>query len=158
MDAELSATELGAATSGLLLGRAIVAVGVDLADVERIRRAARRRAGFVSRVFTEAEAAYATAAVDPGQRLAARFAAKEATMKALGVGLGAVRLGDIEVVRDPRGAPSLHLHGAAASRAAEIGIDGWLISLSHTNAVAVAVVAGWRGGGEDGAVMAGLDL
>jgi holo-[acyl-carrier protein] synthase len=118
----------------------IVGVGVDVCDVERIRLAVRRTAGFADRVFTDAEQAYCGQARDPAQRLAARFAAKEAVLKALGAGLGACPLREIEVERAASGAPSLALHGAAADLARERGVAGWHVSLSHTTTVAEAVV------------------
>jgi len=72
--------------------------------------------------------------------MAVRFAAKEAVMKALGVGLGSVRFREIEVTKDPSGRPSLVLHGAAAQLAADTGVRQWHISLSHTASVAEAFV------------------
>ena len=123
-------------------GPSVVGVGTDLVDVERIRRAVARTAGFVGRVYTEAEQARAEAARDPAERYAVRWAAKEAVLKALGVGLGAAPLTEIEVVRDDGGAPAIVLHGAAARLADERGIGGWLVSLTHTATVAHAVVLG----------------
>lgn len=105
-----------------------------------MRRALERRPGLAQRLFTDAERAYAARAVDPGQRLAARFAAKEALSKALGVGIGALSWRDVEVVRDDNGAPELSLTGRAAALAAGRGVDRWHVSLSHTDSVAVAVV------------------
>ena len=130
------------------VGRAVVGVGVDLVDVERIRRAVARTPGFVDRVFTGAEQARAEAARDPAERYAVRWAAKEAVLKALGVGLGAVPLTDVEVVRHEGGAPSIALHGSAADLAAEQGIAGWLVSLTHTAALAQAVVLAVSSGEE----------
>ena len=76
--------------------------------------------------------------------LAARFAAKEAVMKALGVGIGAVALREVEVRRDVAGAPEVVLHGRAAALAAARGVTGWRLSLSHTagSAMAVALALG----------------
>lgn len=121
-------------------GQVVVGVGVDLVEVDRIRRAVGRTAGFVTRVFTEAEQARADAARDPAERYAVRWAAKEATLKALGAGLGAAPLTDIEVVRHDSGAPALVLHGAAAALAEDAGVAGWLVSLSHTATLAQATV------------------
>ena len=92
------------------------------------------------RLFTADERAYAQRAVDPAARLAARFAAKEAALKALGYGLGGMRMADIEVIRDDDGRPELLLHGDARSRAATRGVGRWLVSLSHTDHLAQATV------------------
>ena len=86
----------------------VVGVGTDLVDLDRFRLAAERTPGILTRYFTEGERAYAERRQDPTERYAARFAAKEAVMKALGVGLGACELAEIEVVRDEdSGAPDL---------------------------------------------------
>ena len=77
---------------------------------------------------------------DPAARLAARFAAKEATLKALGYGLGGMRMADIEVVRTTDGRPELVLHGDARSTANGHGVSRWLVSLSHTDHLAQATV------------------
>ena len=115
-------------------------VGIDAVDVERFRGVLRRRPALAQRVFTDAERAYAGRSRDPGTRLAARFAAKEAVLKALGVGVGAVGWREVEVVRDGDGAPGVRLSGRAASLAARLGVDGWHLSLTHTATVAVASV------------------
>ncbi len=115
-------------------------IGTDLVDVDRFRRVLDRTPSLADRVFTDAERAYAEAANDPTERLAVRFAAKEAVMKALGCGLGAVRLRDIEVTRDDEGAPGLILHGTAADRAERAGLAKWKISLTHTTSIAHAMV------------------
>ena len=91
-------------------------------------------------MFTDDEQTYCRARRDPAERFAARFAAKEAVLKAMGVGLGACAFRDIEVVRAESGAPSLALHGAAAELAAARGIARWHVSLSHTSVVAEALV------------------
>jgi holo-[acyl-carrier protein] synthase len=118
----------------------MIGVGVDLVDVTRFRRVLERRARIGERLFTDAERRYAEAAHDPSERLAARFAAKEAVMKVLGVGVGEVRFRDIEVVKHRTGRPSLRLHGRAAERAGEVGATTWHLSLSHIGTVAEAVV------------------
>jgi holo-[acyl-carrier protein] synthase len=117
----------------------IVGVGVDLCDVDRVRLAIARTSGFVDRVYTGAEQQYCRQARDPAERFAARFAAKEAVLKAMGAGLGSSPLRAIEVVRASSGAPSVVLHGAAASLAAERGITDWKLSLTHTRTLAEAV-------------------
>jgi holo-[acyl-carrier protein] synthase len=115
-------------------------VGIDAVDVARLRRVLDRRPRLAQRVFTDEERAYAAAATDPGPRLAARFAAKEAVAKALGVGIGAVSWRHVEVVRDARGAPALALSGPAAALSARRGVTRWHVSLSHTDTLAVASV------------------
>lgn len=117
----------------------MIGVGVDLVEIPRFREVIARTPSIVDRLFTEAEQAYAARHRDPAPRLAVRFAAKEATMKALGVGLGSMALRDIEVRRDEAtGRPSLHLHEGAAALAAERGVARWELSLSHTDGLAQA--------------------
>ena len=119
-------------------------IGVDLIEVERIRQASERHGErFFARFFTATERAQCG---DNAARLAARFAAKEAAAKALGTGIGVVRWLDIEVDSGEDGEPHLHLHGAAAARAADLGLETWQVSLSHTREHAMAfVVACGRG-------------
>jgi holo-[acyl-carrier protein] synthase len=115
-------------------------LGTDLVEVERFRLALARRVTLSDRLFTAGEQEYAYGQHDPVKSLAARFGAKEAAMKALGAGLGAFRFREVEVVREESGAPSLALHGAAAALAAERGVTAWQLSLTHTDATAMAVV------------------
>lgn len=117
----------------------MIGVGTDLVDVGRFRDSLARTPGLRDRCFTEAERAYADRQADPTERLAARFAAKEAVMKAMGVGLGACELTEIEVVRAESGRPSVALHGRAAALADERGVTGWQLSLTHTETSAHAV-------------------
>ena len=118
----------------------VVGVGTDLVDLDRFRQAAARTPGILTRYFTEGERAYAERRNDPIERYAARFAAKEAVMKALGVGLGACELAEIEVVRDEdSGAPDLVLHGKAAALAVDRGVTAWHLSLTHTETAAHAI-------------------
>ena len=117
-----------------------VGVGTDLVDVDRFRRVLQRTPSIRDRLFRDDERAYAELRSDPAERYAARFAAKEAVMKALGVGLGEVALYDIEVVRADGGTPSIRLHGAAAELAARRGVSSLLVSLTHVAASAHAVV------------------
>jgi len=117
----------------------MIGIGIDTVEVERFRRALRKRPSIADRLFTPAERAYGERARDPTERLAARFAAKEAVMKALGVGLGGFAFRDVEVVKAPSGAPSVALTGRAAELAAERGVTSWRLSLSHTTLVAEAV-------------------
>lgn len=121
----------------------IIAIGTDVIEVSRVARAVdhpRWGARFRTRVFTAAEIAYCTRRRSHAESFAARFAAKEAVMKALGVGLGACRLRDIEVVRAEDGAPSVALHGRAAELARARGATAWHLSLTHTRTMAEAVV------------------
>jgi holo-[acyl-carrier protein] synthase len=126
----------------------VLGVGTDLVDVERVRRALERQPGLRTRLFTESEWDYAARHRDPHPHLAARFAAKEAVMKALGRGMSSMGFAEIEVRRDEHGAPSIALHGAAAHAAAVAGVAEWHLSLTHTDALAqaVAVAVGQPGG------------
>ncbi len=118
----------------------MIGIGVDLVEVDRMRQALARTPSLAERLFTPAERAYATRARDPAERFAARFAAKEAAMKAMGVGLGSCEWHDLEVVRDEAsGAPSLSVSGRAARRAAELGVARWLLTLTHTATTAEAI-------------------
>jgi holo-[acyl-carrier protein] synthase len=119
---------------------AVLGVGVDLCEVDRMRRVLARTPGLVARVFTDNEQAYCRERRDPVERFAARFAAKEAVLKAMGVGLGACAFREIEVVRVESGTPSLVLHGTAAELAASRGIGAWHLSLTHTSTMAEALV------------------
>ena len=114
-----------------------LATGIDLIEIERIREAVERYGErFLRRVFTDGELA------DAGGRpasLAARFAAKEAVSKALGVGIGPIGWREIEIRYGPACQPLLHLHGAAAHLAGQQGLTHWAISLSHTRQFATAV-------------------
>ena len=119
--------------------RATEAVGIDLLEIDRLERALERRPRLALRLFTEAERAYAAGRARPGQHLAARFCAKEAVAKALA--LEAWSFLDVEVLGGD-GPPELRLHGAAAARAAELGVEV-SVSLTHTRRDAGAVaVAG----------------
>ncbi|HXQ75538.1 MAG TPA: holo-ACP synthase [Acidimicrobiales bacterium] len=115
-------------------------IGVDAVDVARFRAVLARRPRLERRLFTDAELSYARSGRDPGPRLAARFAAKEAVLKALGVGIGATGFREVEVVRGADGAPRLSLEGRAAALAAARGVRWWHVSLTHTDLVAVASV------------------
>ena len=116
---------------------AIVGVGIDVVDVPRFEIVLGRRPRIVERLFTEGEQRDARG---KAERLAARFAAKEAVMKSLGVGAGSVPWRSIEVKRAPSGAPSVMLHGKAAELAAARGADEFAISLTHTAMTAAAFV------------------
>jgi len=120
-------------------------VGIDLLEIERLERALERRPRLAERLFTESERAYAAARARPGQHLAARFCAKEAVAKALG--LTAWNWRDVEIVRGD-GPPSVRLHGAVRARADELGVQV-SVSLTHSRhdaaAAAVAAPAGAAG-------------
>ena len=118
----------------------VVGLGTDLVEVARFRLAMERRAALPERLFSDAEREYAFRQHDPAKSLAARFGAKEAVMKAMGVGLWKFKFRDVEVVRARSGAPSVSLGGRAAEMAEERGIVGWHLSLTHTDTTAMAVV------------------
>ena len=113
-------------------------VGIDLIEVGRIERAVARRPGLAERVFSPAELRFAAAKARPGRHLAARFAAKEATLKALG--LGGLRLHEVEVLGGGDHKPRVTLHGKAAEVAAHRGVEVE-ISLTHSRELAAAVAA-----------------
>jgi holo-[acyl-carrier protein] synthase len=117
----------------------VTRVGIDLLEVERLERALERRPRLAERLFSEAERAYASQRARPGQHLAARFCAKEAVAKALGLEAWSFR--DVEILSDS-GRPAVRLSGAAAERADELGlrVD---VSLTHSrrDAAAVAIAA-----------------
>jgi len=117
----------------------IVGLGTDLVEVARFRLALERRAALAERLFSDDERAYAFRQKDPSKSLAARFGAKEAVMKAMGVGLWKFRFRDVEVVRAKSGAPSISLTGRAGEMAIERGITTWHLSLTHTETTAMAV-------------------
>lgn len=117
----------------------VIGIGTDLVELDRFRTTLERTPGIRSRTFTEAEQEYADARNDPTERYAVRWAAKEAVMKAMGVGLGEVAMSDIEVVKAENGAPSIRLHASAEAKAADLGITEWKITLTHTERVAQAI-------------------
>lgn len=117
----------------------MIGIGTDLVELDRFRLALERTPRIVDRLFSDAEQAYAERRRDPTERYAARFAAKEAVMKAMGVGLWQFPLRDIEVVRAESGQPSVALHGKAATIALDRGVTEWRLTLTHTNTVAQAI-------------------
>ena len=114
----------------------VIGVGVDICSIERVATMLSRTPGTAERLFTAAELQYAD---DAGRaaHLAARFAAKEATVKALG-GVEGMSWHDVEVAAGPP--PRLELRGPAAARARAVGVRSWHLSLSHDAGVAVAMV------------------
>ena len=121
----------------------IVGTGIDLCEVERIEKAMASSHGarFRERVYTEGEIAYSERRANRAERYAARFAAKEAGMKALGTGWShGVRWRDCEVVRMPGGRPTITFHGTAGEIASRLGVKNAALSISHTAEQAIAQV------------------
>lgn len=117
----------------------MIGIGIDAVEVPRFRTVAARTPGILDRLFTDEERAYCERRKDPTERFAARFAAKEAVMKAMGVGVGSCRWRDIEVTKARSGAPSIRLADTALAIAERQGITEWRLSLTHTESVAEAV-------------------
>jgi holo-[acyl-carrier protein] synthase len=117
----------------------VIGIGVDLCEVDRMRAALSRTPTLRERLFTEGERAYCDLRRDPTERYAARFAAKEAVLKAMGAGVGACKWREIEVVRADSGAPSVRLHGGARALAEVHGISRWLLTMTHTHQTAEAI-------------------
>ena len=116
----------------------MLSTGVDIIEIDRVRQVLERYGlRFLQRVFTPGEIAYCR---NRAPNLAARFAAKEATMKALGTGVRGVSWRDIEVVRAASGAPGLLLHGRCLARAQRLGVSETSLSMSHSREYAVAFV------------------
>ena len=120
----------------------IVGSGVDLCEVQRIKDAiARYGRRFVDRIYTDREIAYAQNKANLYERYAARFAAKEAGMKALGTGWrGGVAWRDFEVTNLPSGRPTLQFHGKAAEYAKKLAVENISLSMTHTSVQAMAIV------------------
>jgi holo-[acyl-carrier protein] synthase len=120
----------------------IVGTGVDLAEVPRIKAAIERYgARFIDRIYTPAEIAYVERKANRYERFAARFAAKEAGMKAIGTGWRrGVRWQDFEVANLPSGKPTLRFHGRAAHFAEVLGVKTVALSITHTAELAMAHV------------------
>lgn len=121
-------------TAGLLLG-----LGIDVIEADRIRRLLLRLPRAYTRLFSEQECAYCDGFADPWSRYAARFAAKEAVGKALGIGIIGFVWRDIEVLSG--GKPIIALHGGVAEVAHRLGVTRIEVSLSHTGGLAYAVAA-----------------
>ncbi len=120
----------------------IVGTGVDICEVPRLKAAITRHGRrFLERVFTDHEIAYAESKANRYERYAARFAAKEAGMKALGTGWrGGIAWKDFEVANLPSGRPTLRFHGKAAEIAAKLGVAQVALSITHTEDQALAMV------------------
>ena len=121
-------------------GSAVIGIGVDAVDVARFRDTLSRTPSLRERVFTAGELVPLSTRVDPVPSLAARFAAREAVMKAMGVGLGAFDFHDVWVDSLESGRPVLQVSGRAEALAEERGIGSWHLSLTHTDDVAIAYV------------------
>ncbi len=123
----------------------LIGAGTDIIEIDRIRQAIERGgSSFLNRIFTPGERGFCEVRKNRFSCYAARFAAKEAVLKALGTGLAGCSFRDVEVQRQGSGRPEIKLHGGAAKAAAEKGITLILISISHNreNAVAFAIAAG----------------
>ena len=120
----------------------IVGTGIDIAEVDRIAHSIERFGSrFTERVFTAAEIRYCESKANKAERYAVRFAAKEASMKAIGTGWSrGVRWQDFEVQRLPGGRPTVAFHGRAAEFFAKLGAKRTHLSLTHTKEFAMAVV------------------
>jgi holo-[acyl-carrier protein] synthase len=118
----------------------MIGIGVDVVDIERFRRSLERTPSMRERLFTAVELEYVAPQSDPVPSLAARFAAREAVMKSLGLGLGAFGFHDVWVERAPTGQPSLAVTARAAELATQAGVTRWHLSLTHSDLVAVAYV------------------
>lgn len=118
---------------------ALAGIGVDMLEIARMEKVLARRPGFVTRVFTKGERAYCDRMARPAQHYAARFAAREAVLKALGTGFSrGIGLRDVSVTRDESGRPEVLLDGRAREIADEMGVREVALSLSYTHDVAVA--------------------
>ncbi len=115
-------------------------IGVDSVEIDRFRATMARTPGIVERLFSDQERADVAKRVDPTEALAVRFAAKEAVMKALGVGIGGIDMRDVEVARADSGRPSLVITGRAAKLAPAQGVARWHLTLTHTERSATAFV------------------
>ncbi len=124
----------------------LIGIGIDRIEIDRVRAAWKKHGErFHRRVFSDSEWTYCLSRPDPASSLAARFSAKEATMKAVGLGWGGgIYFRQIEVTRNRAGAPGLRLHGRAEGYAHTIGAGTFHVSLTHdrTHAMAIVIVEG----------------
>jgi holo-[acyl-carrier protein] synthase len=120
----------------------IVGIGIDLVNVERIRETVEKwESRFLNRIFTPAEQAYSLSSRRPYPHLAARFAVKEAVLKAFGTGMRrGISWTDIEVRREPSGKPGVVLHGRAKAFTETLGVSGILVSVSHDSGYSIGQV------------------
>src|SRR5262245_177387 len=120
----------------------IIGIGIDIIEIERIAEVyVRHRERFTQRILTDAERAYVLRHADPRHRLAGRWAAKEAALKALGTWLGnGIGWKDCEILPDELGKPRLTFHGGAMARSKELGATRWHVTITHSDTVAMAQV------------------
>ena len=126
---------------------AVIGIGLDVVDIERFRKSLQRTPSMRRRLFTAVELDYVAPKADPVPSLAARFAAREAVMKSLGLGLGAFGFHDVWVERADSGAPFLQVTGVALELADAAGVERWHLSLTHSDLVAAAYVVAEGGFG-----------
>ncbi len=119
----------------------MLGIGIDAIDIARFRLMLERRPELRVRLFTPAECTALANRLDATASLAARFAVREAAMKSLGVGLGAFDFHDVSIETQEGGAPKLLVVGRAAELAERMGVTDWRVSISHTDTMAMAVVA-----------------
>ncbi|KPK75317.1 MAG: hypothetical protein AMJ79_11555 [Phycisphaerae bacterium SM23_30] len=119
--------------------------GIDLVDESRIEKLRRRHGGrFLERIFTSAELQYCQKYRRQSERLAGRFAVKEAVMKMLGTGWrGGIAWTDIETINDAAGRPEVRLSGKVAQLAGEMAIEEVSVSITHAQGLAIASVVAW---------------
>ena len=120
----------------------IKGIGVDAVDIERFRLSLDRTPSMRTRLFTQIELDYVASKADPVPSLAARFAAREAVMKSMGVGLGAFGFHDAWVERVESGLPVLRITGRAWELAVNRNITTWHLSITHSDIIAIAYVIG----------------
>lgn len=118
----------------------IIGIGVDAVDIGRFAAMIERTPSTLDRIFTAEEREYVSRLSDPTPSLAVRFAAREAAMKALGVGLGAFGLRDVWIRNESSGRPVLVVEGSAREISQNAGISRWDVSLTHTATIAIAYV------------------
>ena len=123
----------------------VIGIGVDVVDIERMGRALSRTPGLRGRVFGDEDTKGLSSATETAS-LAARFAAKEAVLKALGGHVPGFSWHDIQISRQSARPPELVVTGETEKKMADLGIDSWHVSLSHDGGVAIAFVIGSRGG------------
>ena len=120
----------------------MLVTGIDIIEIQRINNTVARWGDrFLHRIYTPGELEFCGGKIN---RLAARFAAKEATSKALGIGIRGIAWKEIEVVRKRGQAPTIRLHGKASLKAAALSIKDLALTISHSREYAVASVVGWR--------------
>jgi len=142
-DATTVPAEAGGLASAVPAGT--TELGIDIIKVERIRRSlARFGSRFSNRVLTEAEQRYVR---DRPETFAGRWAAKEAVSKVLGLGVRGIGWREIEIERMPTGQPAVRLHGRAAGRATQLGMERIAVSITHESEYAVAIAFGIRTAG-----------